>query len=149
MLDPPGSEHRHTHRATDRWAPMSGRPHLAATRDRGGGGPSRSHRRRGLWPGEGDQRAPHPRANPTVPVAWAMELGKPAAAVHGGAAARVIAGGASPATARWEEVLEILGDAVRCSCARKEGGRENRAGLSTLSQAPARRSSLRRGILGR
>ena len=100
MLDPPGSKHRHTHRATDRWAPASGRPHLAATRDRGGGEPPRSHRRRGLRPGEGDQRAPHPHAIPTVPVAWAKELGKPTATVHGGAAARVVAGEASPAMAR-------------------------------------------------
>ena len=37
----------------------------------------------------------------------------------------------------------------RCSCARKEGGRGSGAGLSSRSQAPVRRSSLRRGIIGR
>jgi hypothetical protein len=52
-----------------------------------------------------------------------MELRKPVAAVHGGAAAWFIADEAFPGTARWMEALGSNGDAVRCSCARKEGER--------------------------
>jgi len=65
-----------------------------------------------------------------VPATWAKELGKPAAAVHGGAAAWVVAGGASPAMVGREEVLGRLNGAVRCSCARKKGGQGSGAGKS-------------------
>jgi len=66
-----------------------------------------------------------------VLVAWAKEHGKPTATVHGGEAARVVAGGASPAMAGREEVLGRLNGAVRCSCARKKGGQGSGAGKST------------------
>ena len=82
-----------------------------------------------------------------VLVAWAKEHGKPTAAVHGGAAAWVVAGGASPAMVGREEVLGRLNGAVRCSCARKKGGQGSGAGKSMgaeltgeLGRAPASNS---------
>jgi hypothetical protein len=51
------------------------------------------------------------------------ELGKMAAAVHGGAAVRIITGEALPATAWRVEVLGSNRDAIQCLCARNEGGR--------------------------
>ena len=77
-------------------------------------------------------------------VAFAKEHGKPTATVHGGAAAWVVAGGASPAMVGREEVLGRLNGAVRCSCARKKGGKGSGAGESMgaeltgeLGRAPA------------
>jgi len=64
-------------------------------------------------------------------MAWAKEHGKPTAAMHGGAVARVNAGGASPAMEGQEEELRRLNGAVRCSCARKKGGQGSGAGKST------------------
>jgi hypothetical protein len=62
-----------------------------------------------------------------------MELGKPVTAVHGGAVARFITGEAFSATAKWMEALGSNNDAVRCSCARKEGERWN-GGVDPLSR---------------
>jgi hypothetical protein len=93
--------------------------------------PMGCRRRRGLRLGQGDQRAPHPRGNSTVPVVWPKELGKLAATVHGKVARWVIAGEAFMATTRWVEVLGSISDTVRCSCTRKEGGRWSGEEVST------------------
>ena len=140
MLGAPGSEHACAHTGTDKQARGSVGPHLPAEPKQRRSPAARARRRSGLWSSEGDRRAPHTRANPAVLVAWAKEHGKPAAAVHGGATARVVASEASPALARREEVLRRLSDAVRCSCTRKRGGRGSGAGLSARSQAPVRDS---------
>ena len=50
---------------------------------------------------------------------------------------------------RTKQALRSYTAFVRCSCARKEGASWSGEGLSARSQAPARRSSLWRGILGR
>ena len=72
-----------------------------------------------------------------MPVAWAKELGKPAAAVHGGAAARVVAAVASPAMALWMEALGSLSDTVWCSCVRKESKKEDGGVRSMKWSTPA------------
>ena len=80
--------------------------------------------------------------------AWeelAMELG----GVHGGVEARLVGGTPTPATARRGEARKSFTTARRCSCARKEGERCSGEGLFAQSQAPARKSLLRRGITGR
>ena len=66
---------------------------------------------------------------------------------NGGAAARVVAGGASPATAGCKEALGRLNVAVRCLCARSTGRKRSWEGKSTgaeltseLGRAPASNS---------
>ena len=66
---------------------------------------------------------------------------------NGGAAARVVAGGASPATAGCQEALGRLNVAVRCLCARSTGRKRSWEGESTgaeltseLGRAPASHS---------
>jgi hypothetical protein len=58
-----------------------------------------------------------------MPVACPRELKNLAAAMHGGAVARVVAGEALLATSWRVEVLRSIRDTMRCLCARKEGRR--------------------------
>ena len=75
---------------------------------------------------------------------------------NGGAAARVVAGGASPATAGCKEALGRLNVAVRCLCARSTGRKRSWEGESTgaeltseLGRAPASNSQERDAYHGK
>jgi hypothetical protein len=64
--------------------PASDRPHLAVTQDRGGGGLSRSRRRRGLRPNGVHHCALRPKADPTVHRVRSNEHRGQLASTHGG-----------------------------------------------------------------
>jgi hypothetical protein len=94
MLGTPNAVHPRGHRGTDKQALGSRRPHPSAGLSPGGAD------RRDLRPGQGHHDDHNHPTNPKVCARWPEELGRPATAVHGGAAARVVAGEAFPAMTR-------------------------------------------------
>jgi len=92
--------------------------------------------------------APRNEADP-MRQEWALkELGRELDSAHGGAVARLVGGTPTSATAGHGEARKNFTTARRCSCARKEGERWSREGLSAWSQAPVRKNLLQRGITG-
>jgi len=80
--------------------------------------------------------------------AW-EELGMELGGTHGGVEAQLVGGTPTSATAGRGEARKSFATARRCSCAQKEGERCSGEGLPAQSQAPTRKSLLRRGITGR
>ena len=76
------------------------------------------------------------------------KLGRKLGGAHGGSEARLIGGMPTPAMAEHGEMRTSFAMARRWSCMRREGERWSGGGLSARSQAPARKSLLRRGITG-
>jgi hypothetical protein len=116
---------------------VSDMPHLAVTRDRGGGELQRSRRRRGLRPNGDYHRALRPKADPAVPRAQSNEHRGQLAGAHGGTVARLTDAG-MPLAMAWRKERRPCNRRPRGpKCTRKQGKKRSEKARFTEQRSPA------------